>query len=299
MGLHNATGNAEHITAATEFGTQLSNQCSISYEQPRPWGLPLQVRIMPDCAVGLQANTHMRATRVAQARLTAWGAGPCDVRRWTRGRTSTRATTSRPRPTAKSSEASCWAPRGAAAAHPPVMRIAPRRGAAPPHTAPCALVLACARSRARHVRSLGGRHALQYELGWRSVLVDVTATGASRAVHAQAGDFLKSALRCGAGRHVAGRAPPSPSRRRHACRARLGERRTLPWASPLLSPIVSHTQVHALPGWAQPPGRAQPRLGGALHLGALRAGARPGALCAATRASSGSASAGRGVGRAD
>jgi hypothetical protein len=43
--------------------------------------------------------------------------------------------------------------------------------------------------------SLSGRHALQYEMGWRR-LEDVAGRVASRAVLAQAGDYLKAAARC-------------------------------------------------------------------------------------------------------
>lgn len=44
FGLHNATGNAEHIVATMEYGSEKSNQFSLSYEHPRICGLPLTVR---------------------------------------------------------------------------------------------------------------------------------------------------------------------------------------------------------------------------------------------------------------
>ncbi|KAF5832207.1 surface antigen-domain-containing protein [Dunaliella salina] len=44
------------------------------------------------------------------------------------------------------------------------------------------------------VKSLSGRHSLQYEMGWRR-LEDVAGRVASRAVLAQAGDYLKAAAR--------------------------------------------------------------------------------------------------------
>eukprot|EP00967_Tisochrysis_lutea_P143127 scaffold265343_cov17-Tisochrysis_lutea.AAC.2 len=44
------------------------------------------------------------------------------------------------------------------------------------------------------VKSLSGRHALQYEMGWRR-LEDVAGRVASRAVLAQAGDYLKAVAR--------------------------------------------------------------------------------------------------------
>jgi len=43
FGLHNASGSAEHVVATAEYGTENSSQFSLSYEQPRPAGLPLTV----------------------------------------------------------------------------------------------------------------------------------------------------------------------------------------------------------------------------------------------------------------
>jgi len=43
-GLHNFTGRAEHLVATAEYGTQSSSQASLSYEQPRIFGLPAVVR---------------------------------------------------------------------------------------------------------------------------------------------------------------------------------------------------------------------------------------------------------------
>mmetsp|Transcript_32609 Transcript_32609/g.72023 ORF Transcript_32609/g.72023 Transcript_32609/m.72023 type:complete len:528 (-) Transcript_32609:921-2504(-) len=41
VGLHGATGHAEHITVSGEYGSEKSNQFAVNYEQPRIGGLPL------------------------------------------------------------------------------------------------------------------------------------------------------------------------------------------------------------------------------------------------------------------
>jgi hypothetical protein len=45
LGLHNATGRAEHVVATIEYGTQSSSQASLSYEQPHVLGLPAVVGV--------------------------------------------------------------------------------------------------------------------------------------------------------------------------------------------------------------------------------------------------------------
>ncbi len=40
----NAVGNAEHLGANIEYGTENSHTASVSYKQPRAFGLPLLVR---------------------------------------------------------------------------------------------------------------------------------------------------------------------------------------------------------------------------------------------------------------
>lgn len=44
VGLHNVSGNAEHLTVSGEIGTQRSTQLTASYEQPKPYDLPVTVR---------------------------------------------------------------------------------------------------------------------------------------------------------------------------------------------------------------------------------------------------------------
>lgn len=43
VGVHNVAGNAEHFVISGEIGSERSNQFSATFEQPKPFGLPLSV----------------------------------------------------------------------------------------------------------------------------------------------------------------------------------------------------------------------------------------------------------------
>ena len=43
VGLHNVAGGAEHFVLSGELGSERSNQFSASFEQPKPFGLPITV----------------------------------------------------------------------------------------------------------------------------------------------------------------------------------------------------------------------------------------------------------------
>jgi hypothetical protein len=73
VGLHNVSGNAEHLVLSGEIGSERSNQFTATFEQPKPMGLPITVRC--------HATMHGRMRRCMGAWAHAWrmvhGHGSC------------------------------------------------------------------------------------------------------------------------------------------------------------------------------------------------------------------------------
>ena len=72
VGLHNVSGNAEHLTVSGEIGTQRSTQLTASYEQPKPYDLPVTVRGVGrvGCGTGVPLRDSSRLGRSSPSPTT-------------------------------------------------------------------------------------------------------------------------------------------------------------------------------------------------------------------------------------